>query len=226
MKQSDTNNVRLMIADDQTLVRIAAADLMETHPGIEVVAQVSSSNEVLPVFLDVKPDVVLLDIAFGRDAMSGLACAVQLLEAAPEARIVFLSSYDQPSIVRRAYRLGAKAFLTKVTEDTQLVRAIRHAAAGERYYDQELMANVGVDSVTGERDSFESLDETKKKIFLQLAKQRTYDDIAKDLGCAVRTVATLAPQVRSILNIREPVDATLLAIRLGMIDEYGNERVE
>jgi len=123
--------VRVLIADDQIMMRKGLALLLDSH-GCSVVEQVGSTKDVLDAYLAQRPDVVVLDVNFA-EVRSGIEVAVQLLQLDPDAKIVFLSNHDQGSIVKRAYRLGAMAYLSKQLDDLELITAVKSAAGAKVY---------------------------------------------------------------------------------------------
>jgi two-component system, NarL family, response regulator DesR len=130
--------VRVLIAEDQAMVRGALASLLALEADIEVVAQVSRGDEVVPAAVAARPDVALLDIEMpGR---SGLDAAEELGRTVPGCRILILTTFGRPGYLRRAMEGGASGFLLKDAPAHELAAAIRRAVAGERVVDPGLAA--------------------------------------------------------------------------------------
>jgi two-component system response regulator DesR len=129
---------RVLIAEDQGMVRGALASLLGLEPDLEVVAQVARGDEVVPVALQARPDVALLDIEM--PGQTGLDAAEQLSAALPSCRIIILTTFGRPGYLRRAMEGGAAGFLLKDAPATELAAAIRRALAGERIVDPGLAA--------------------------------------------------------------------------------------
>jgi len=130
--------IRVLIAEDQGMVRGALASLLSLEQDIEVVAQVPRGDEVVDVALASRPDVALLDIEMpGR---TGLDAAQDLGGALPECRVLILTTFGRPGYLRRAMEEGAAGFLLKDAPASELAAAIRRAAAGERIVDPGLAA--------------------------------------------------------------------------------------
>jgi two-component system, NarL family, response regulator DesR len=130
--------IRVLLAEDQGMVRGALAALLGLQPDIEVVAQVGRGDEVVPAALAARPDVALLDIEMpGGD---GLAAAASLREALPGCRALILTTFGRPGYLHRAMAAGAYGFLVKDGPPEQLAAAIRRAAAGQRTVDPGLAA--------------------------------------------------------------------------------------
>jgi two-component system, NarL family, response regulator DesR len=129
---------RVLLAEDQAMVRGALASLLTLEGDIEVVAEVGRGDEVLQAARRAAPDVALLDI--GLPGKSGLEAAAELHEALPGVHVVMLTTFNRPGYLRQAMEAGAAGFLLKDAPAGELARAIRAAAAGERVVDPGLAA--------------------------------------------------------------------------------------
>jgi two-component system response regulator DesR len=130
--------IRVLLAEDQTLVRGALRALLDLEEDIEVVAEVGRGDQVLAAAREHRPDVALLDIEMpGRD---GIEAARELAAALPQVRAVVLTTFGRPGFLRRAMEVGAAGFLVKDSPVAELARAIRAVVAGERVIDRDLAA--------------------------------------------------------------------------------------
>jgi two-component system response regulator DesR len=130
--------IRVLLADDQALVRGALASLLGLETDIEVVAEVGSGDEVLPTARRTKPDVALLDVQMpGKD---GLAAAAELRTALPSCRVVMCTTFGRPGYLARAMAAGAAGFVVKDAPPEQLVDAVRRVHNGLRVVDPALAA--------------------------------------------------------------------------------------
>ncbi len=130
--------IRVLLAEDQHMVREALAALIALEPDIEVVAQVGRGDEVLAAAERVRPDVALLDIEM--PGQTGLAAAQELRAALPDTRILILTTFGRPGYLRRAMAGGVSGFLLKDARAAELASAIRRAVRGERIVDPGLAA--------------------------------------------------------------------------------------
>jgi len=128
--------IRILIAEDQSLVRGAIVALLTLEPDLEVVADVARGDEVVPKALEVRPDVALLDIEM--PGLDGLSAAAQLRTALPSCRTIVVTTFGRPGYLRRAMEAGASGFLLKDAPAAQLAEAIRRVAAGGRVVDPAL----------------------------------------------------------------------------------------
>jgi len=130
--------IRVLLAEDQELVRGAMAALLSLEPDIEVVAEVGRGDAVLPAALDAQPHVALLDIEMpGGD---GISAAAQLRARQPGCRVLILTTFGRPGYLRRAMAAGASGFMLKDAPASELAVAIRRTVAGERVVDPQLAA--------------------------------------------------------------------------------------
>jgi two-component system, NarL family, response regulator DesR len=130
--------IRVLLAEDQAMVRGALAGLLSLEPDIEVVAQVARGDEVLDAALSARPDVALLDIEM--PGIDGLQAAGLLRAELPECKVLILTTFGRPGYLRRAMEQGAAGFLLKDAPSDELARAIRRAVRGERVVDPGLAA--------------------------------------------------------------------------------------
>lgn len=130
--------IRLLIADDQGLVRGALAALLGLEPDIEVVAQVGRGDEVFDAVREARPDVALLDIEM--PGLDGIAAAAQLRDAGASCRVLIVTTFGRPGYLKRALQAGASGFVVKDTPSAKLADAVRRVAQGLRVVDPALAA--------------------------------------------------------------------------------------
>lgn len=130
------NPIRLLIADDQALVRGALAALLDLEADLTVVGQVGRGDEVVTAALACRPDVALLDVQM--PGLDGIAACAALTGALPTCRVLVVTTFGRPGYVRRALEAGAMGFVVKDTPATELAEAVRRVAAGLRVIDPTL----------------------------------------------------------------------------------------
>ncbi len=149
-----TGPIRVLLADDQALIRGAFAALLGLESDIVVIAEVGSGDRVVPAAVQHRPDVALLDVQM--PGLDGLAAAAALKEQLPSCRVIILTTFGRPGYLRRAMEAGATGFLVKDVPPEQLVDAIRRVHSGLRVVDPQLAADtltMGTSPLTGrERD--------------------------------------------------------------------------
>jgi two-component system response regulator DesR len=194
--------IRLLLADDQELVRTALAALLELDEEFEVVAQVGRGDDVVPAVLEHHPDVALLDIEM--PGLDGLAAAAALHREVPECKVVILTTFGRPGFLRRAMEAGALGFVVKDAPAEDLARAIRRVAAGERVVDPDLATQTlagGRSPLTGrERD-----------VLVAARHGATVAEIAATLVLSEGTVRNYLSAAIAKTGTRNRIEATRLA---------------
>jgi two-component system response regulator DesR len=200
--------IRLLLADDQTLVRSALAALLELEDDFEVVAQVGRGDEVVTAAREGAVDVALLDIEM--PGMDGLAAAAALQQALPSCRAIILTTFGRPGYLRRAMESGALGFVVKDAPAEQLADAVRRVAAGERVVDPALAAATlagGVSPLTGrERD-----------VLIAARDGATVGDIAGKLFLGEGTVRNYLSAAIAKTGVRNRFEAIRVADERGWL---------
>ncbi|HKS98488.1 MAG TPA: response regulator transcription factor [Rugosimonospora sp.] len=200
--------IRLLLADDQTLVRTALATLLDLEGDFQVVAQVGRGDEVVAAALAHRPDVALLDVEM--PGMDGLAAAAALHSAQPSCRVIMLTAFGRPGYLRRAMEAGALGFVVKDAPAEQLADAVRRVARGERVVDPSLAAQTlagGSSPLTGrERD-----------VLVASRRGATVADIARSLVLSEGTVRNYLSAAIAKTGTRNRQEALRLADERGWL---------
>jgi DNA-binding NarL/FixJ family response regulator len=206
---------RVLLADDHPIVMDGFAISLEGL-GIEVVGRARTPGEAISVFHQMEPDVAILDIRFG-ERLTGLDVARQILKDKPTARILFLTQFDQDSLIKEAYRLGARAFITKDCDPAELAGAVQRAKQGELYFMPAIAERLASLSVLGEQSPQALLDERSLEIFRMMAEGLTNAEIAEKLDVSSKTISNASQAIKDKLGVQRAADITRLAVRHGLI---------
>jgi two-component system response regulator DesR len=194
--------IRLLLADDQNLVRSALAALLSLEADFEVVAEVGRGDEVVPAVKEHRPDVALLDIEM--PGLDGLAAAAALAHEAPQCRVLILTTFGRAGYLRRAMEAGALGFIVKDAPAAQLADAVRRVAAGERVVEPALAAATlaeGASPLTGrERD-----------VLVAARDGATVADIAGKLFLSEGTVRNYLSSAIAKIGVRNRMEAVRVA---------------
>ncbi len=200
--------IRILLADDQALVRSALAALLELEDDFEVVAQVGRGDEVVAAARDRHPDVALLDIEM--PGVDGLAAAAALSQEVPTCRVIIVTTFGRPGYLRRAMESGALGFVVKDAPAEQLADAIRRVSRGLRVVDPALAAATlagGVSPLTGrERD-----------VLVAARDGATVADIAGRLFLSEGTVRNYLSAAIAKTGVRNRVEAVRVADERGWL---------
>jgi two-component system, NarL family, response regulator DesR len=198
----------VLLAEDQAMVRGALSALLSLEEDVEIVAEASRGDEVVPAALNVLPDVALLDIEMpGGD---GLSAAAALKERLPSCRVVILTTFGRAGYLRRAMESGAVGFLLKDAPASDLAAAIRRVMAGERVVDPALAAaalSEGETPLTGR----------EREVLSASANGATIEDIAAKLYLSEGTVRNYLSTAIKKLGARNRVEAARLAEQKGWL---------
>lgn len=208
--------IRVLLADDHPIVMTGFAMSLEGQ-GLEVVGQARSPEEALAQFRQLQPDVSVLDIRFG-DQLTGLDVAKQMLAHTPSAAIVFLSQFDQDSLIKETYRIGGRAFMTKDCDPADLAAAVRRAHEGELYFLPHIAERLANLSVRGDLSPQSQLDERALEIFTLMAAGLTNAEIAEKLDVSTKTISNISQAVKEKLGVHRPAYITRLAVKHGLIE--------
>lgn len=208
--------IRVMLADDHPIVMTGFAMSLEGQ-GLEVVAQARTPEEALARHQQLAPDVAVLDIRFGEQ-LTGLDVARQILARQPSAAIVFLSQFDQDSLIKETYRLGGRAFMTKDCDPADLAAAVRRAHDGELYFLPHVAERLANLAVRGDLSPQSQLDERALEIFTLMAEGLTNAEIAEKLEVSTKTISNISQAVKEKLGVHRPAYITRLAVKHGLIE--------
>jgi two-component system, NarL family, response regulator DesR len=200
--------IRVLVAEDQSMVRGALRALLELEDDITVVAEVGRGDEVLAVAREHRPDVALLDIEMpGRD---GIEAARELAAELPAVRAVVLTTFGRPGFLRRAMEVGAAGFLVKDAPVAELAKAIRAVVAGERVIDRELAAAALALGAT-------PLSAREADVLREAADGATVADIARRLFLSEGTVRNYLSSAIGKTGARTRVEAARVAADKGWL---------
>jgi two-component system response regulator DesR len=200
--------IRVLLAEDQAMVRGALASLLTLETDIEIVAQVDRADHVLDAARTARPDVALLDIEMpGGD---GLTAAAELRRELPDCRVLILTTFGRPGYLRRAMAAGAAGFLLKDAPAEDLAGAIRRALAGDRIFDPGLAA-----AALSEGES--PLTPREKEMLVTARDHPTVADIARAVHLSPGTVRNYLSAAMQKLGVHTRAEAVRLAEERGWL---------
>ena len=200
--------IRVLIAEDQAMVRGALASLLSLEPDIEVVAEVERGDVVVERARQARADVALLDIEM--PGLDGLAAAAQLAELLPSTRALILTTFGRPGYLRRAIEAGASGFLLKDAPAEELAHAIREVAAGRRAIDPNLAAAAIAEGAS-------PLTEREHDVLAAAATHETAAEIAARLHLSEGTVRNYLSAAIRKLGARNRREALEIAVGKGWL---------
>lgn len=210
--------IRVLLVDDHAVVRTGFRLLLEARGALcEVVGEAQSGEEACRLYAELRPDVLVLDLAM--PGMGGLEALKRIRAHDAGARVLALSAHDDPMHARRALRGGALGFLSKRGAPEALLEALQAVAGGQRYLDTALAERLATEEIDGGGKSpVERLSEREFDVFLRLARGDSVAGIATDLNVSASTVGTHLYNVKQKLGVANQSELTLIAIRHGLFE--------
>lgn len=220
-----TAPIRILIVDDQQLIRLGFRLVLEAEPDLEVVGEAADGEEAVRESARLGPDVILMDVRMPN--LDGIAATERIVAASPGARILILTTFDLDEYAFGALRAGASGFLLKDAQGAELVAAVRAVHRGDAALAPrvtrrlvELVATLPPDDAAGaERPAaLAQLTEREHEVFLAMARGLTNTELAETLFLSESTVKTHVGRVLQKLDARDRVQAVILAHRWGLVD--------
>ena len=211
-------SIRVLLADDHTLVRAGFRALLRSLGDVEIVAEAGDGDDALRLIEVHQPDVVLLDIAMpGLNGLEVAACVVQRF---PNVRVMMLSMYANEEYVLQALRAGAAGYLLKDADSSELELAVRAVARGDTYLSPPVSKSVIEDYVqrlSSQPGSFDRLTPRQREVLQLIAQGHSTKEIAQMLNIGVKTAETHRTQLMQQLDIHDIAGLVRYAIRVGLV---------
>ena len=211
---------RVLIADDDDLMRAGLAELLTVDPGIEVAGQAATGREAVEQARRLTPDVVLMDVRMPD--LDGIAATRELARAAPEARVLILTTFEQDDYVFGALRAGASGFLLKRTRPEELLAAVHTIAAGDSLLSPSVTRRV-IDRMAqqptpelADQARLDALTPREREVLERIARGLSNREIAAALTVEESTVRTHVKRILMKLELRDRVQAVIFAYETGV----------
>ena len=200
-----TKRISVLLVDDHAVVRFGFRMLLEATDDIKVIAEAESAEVAYQQIAIERPDVIVMDISLG--GTMGVEATKRIIARDKHARVLGLSSHEDPSYVRYMLKAGALGYLSKRSAPDELILAIRHVSQ-----------RMALEEFNGEKSPIEVLSEREFGVFIQLAKGSSVNQIAELLNISPRTVGTHLYNVKQKLAVSNQAELTLIAVRHGLIE--------
>jgi len=213
-----TTPIRVLLADDHTLVRAGIRSLLEGLENVEVVGEAGDGQEAVRLAESLRPDVVLLDV--GMPGLNGLDVAARLATQDASIRVLILSMHTSEEYVLRALRAGCAGYLLKGSAVAELAIAVRAVARGETYLSPAVSKHVMDDYVRrtgGATDPIDALTPRQREVLQLVAEGNTSKDIADRLGLSFKTVEAHRAQIMERLGLHDVAGLVRFAMRMGLV---------
>lgn len=212
--------LRILLADDHTVVRQGLRRVLEARPEWQVVAEAGDGREAVRLAEETNPDIAILDVAM--PLLNGIEAVRQIARKVPHTRMLVLSMHADEAYVTQMLRAGAAGYLLKDSADVDLLQAVDAVSAGKSFFSPAIARVIADDYVRhladrGVTDRFELLSEREREIFQLIAEGRTNKEMAALLFLSPSTVDTHRSRIMEKLDIHSTAEIVLYAVRKGVI---------
>lgn len=211
--------IRILIADDHTLVRESLVGLLQSEGDVQVVAQAADGIETVEKALAVRPDVVVADLSMPR--LGGIEVVRRLREALPDARVLVLTMHQEDEYVLQAVRAGASGYLVKDSASAELLAAVRNLHAGRGHFGPQAARALAEQLQHPERtqdDPYGRLTAREREVFHLIAEGHTTKEIARKLDISAKTAENHRGRVLDKAGVRNTAELVRYALRKGLLD--------
>ena len=208
--------INVMLVDDHAVVRMGFKMLLESDTDIKVVAEAESGETAVKMYMEHKPDVVVMDITM--PGIGGLEATDRIIANDGSARILVLSAHEDSVHPKRVLNAGAMGYLTKRSAAEELIKAIRTVAGRKMDLEASIAQQMAIQQLNGEKNPVDVLSDREFEVFMALAKGETTNQIAETLSLSPRTVGTHLYNIKQKLNAGNSAEIALIAMRSGLID--------
>jgi two-component system response regulator NreC len=214
------NKIRVLLAEDHTLVRQGFRRILEDDARITVVGEASTGLAALQLAKELKPEVVVMDLSMPE--LGGLEASAEILKELPKTKILILSMYSNDAYVRKAFEIGAKGYILKNAIEVDLTRAVVALSEGGAYMSPGI-SNLVIESLRAgsfedtSQDAYERLTLREKEVLQLIAQGKSNKEIAVLLSISVNTVAVHRAHVMETLGLHRTAELVLYAVKRGLI---------
>jgi two-component system, NarL family, response regulator LiaR len=212
--------IRVLICDDQEVVREGLATILSTAQGIQVVGAAPDGARAMEMIAELKPDIVLMDL--NMPLVNGIEATRQMYDQFPTVRVLVLTTYETEEWVLDAIRAGAVGYLLKDTPRANLIRAIEGTYTGQSYLDPgvagKIIAQVANPGSRADTTLTKDLSLREREVLRLLARGKSNSDIASLLFLTEGTVRNYVSSIFSKLNVSDRTQAAVIALRHGLAD--------
>jgi two-component system response regulator NreC len=213
VKGQDPELTTIVLADDHVVVRSALRMLLEAEAGFEVVAEAGTADDAARYVLGHKPTVLILDL--NMPGRSSLEAIPDIRAASPATEIVVLTMQNESAFARRALQAGVRGYVLKEAADSELVQAVRSAAAGQTYLQPALGARMAAEP---EFDRADDLSDREREVLRLIAVGHTNAEIAEQLFLSIRTVESHRAHIQQKLRLTGRAELVRYALDHGLVD--------
>ena len=210
-----SDRVKILLADDHTIVRQGLKLILSAHPDMEVVGEAANGREAVEMADKLRPDVVLMDVQMPE--LNGIEATKKMVAAQPRIRILVLSMHKESVYVREILKAGARGYILKDAIDTELLNAVRSVAKGDGYISPAVAGALN-ETAKNAANAVDLLSTREREVLLLIAEGKTNKEIATKLNLSVYTVDSHCGKIMEKLNLHSAGELVRFAIKNGLVD--------
>lgn len=212
--------LRILLADDHVVMRTGLRALLERQPNLEVVGESENGREAIELVSSLRPDVVVMDV--GMPVLNGIEATKTIVTQHPTVAVVILSMYVDESYIMRALKAGARGYLLKDSAPADLISAIQAVSQNKSFFSPKVSRILAEDYVRvlkqkGAVDSYDLLTSREREILQLITEGKANKEVAAALNISPYTVETHRSHILEKLNLHNPAELILYAVRKGLI---------
>ncbi len=207
----------IMLVDDHAVVREGYRSVLEKQPGLRVVAEAADGAEAYRLFKDIRPDLVIMDLAM--PGIGGIEAVRRIRQWDRDAKILVFTMHQNAAFAVQAIRAGAKGYVTKTSPPEALVRAVTEVFAGRIAVSPDIDHELALSRLAGETVIADVLTAREFEVMRMLLAERTTEEIAETLHISPKTVANLHSLIKDKLGVASDIELVRLALRQGILTE-------
>lgn len=208
-------DIRIILADDHSVVRDGFLRALEHQDNITVVGEANSGEQAYPLFTKLKADILVMNISL--PSMSGLEVLRRIITRNSAAKIIMFSIDENITLATQALSIGAKAYLSMSETHTNLIEAITDVSQGQNFLSRKVAQKIALQSISGNEHILQTLSSREFEIFRLLVEGKVAENIAKQLRISQKTVANYQTILKQKLGVSGPIELVRLAIKHGVI---------
>jgi len=208
--------IKILLADDHTIVRQGLKLILSAHPDLEVAGEAANGREAVEMAQKLKPDIVLMDVAMPE--LNGIEATRRMVEANSRLKVLVLSMHKEAVYVREILKAGARGYILKDAIDTELLNAVRSVAKGDGYISPAVSGALLNDYRKDVTDPVDLLSGREREVLQLIAEGKTNKEIATRLNLSVYTIDSHRGKIMEKLNLHSTGELVRFALKHGLAD--------
>ena len=214
--------IKILVVDDLDLIRVGVRSLLDSVPGLKILAEAENGEQAIVMSKKLNPDVVLMDLQM--PGIGGLEATKKIAHHCPETKVIVLTVCEEEPFPTRLIQAGAMGYVNKGCGKEEMLQAIRVVHSGQRYISPKIAQKIALQNVTqGQKSPLELLSERELQIMIMITNGQKATEIADILCISPKTVNSYRYRIFEKLNINSDVELARLALRLGLVEDQRDQ---